>query len=406
MYPSSRSARILLTLIAVAVAAGFAMSSHFYTPAIFSPYFALSLFGVALICWRLTRSWRVALWTLVAGAGVAFELLLSGRTLSLVSAMASLGLGSLLVLGILAIWTEGEERRLLTTGFAGALILVACEYFGLKLLGSTQDANSRVLDLYLYSFDASLHVPIAFLMGQAYQRWVWLNLAGWFFYTGLFIPIAVVYAGLLVRDRQKALEALAAFVLTAPIGVLFYRLFPAVGPLALFLKDFPWHPLGYTETSRLLVEPISVHSLKNAMPSLHMAWALLALWWAATLPWWDRLLAALFVIFTIVATMGLGEHYLIDLIVAFPFALMIYYFCSFSLSWKTHRRLWASLGGLLATLGWFAILRYETRLFWISPVVPWFACILTVGLTLLALRSPRPSSASAVSGVMVAVPDA
>ncbi len=252
MYPSSRSARILLTLIAVAVAAGFAMSSHFYTPAIFSPYFALSLFGVALICWRLTRSWRVALWTLVAGAGVAFELLLSGRTLSLVSAMASLGLGSLLVLGILAIWTEGEERRLLTTGFAGALILVACEYFGLKLLGSTQDANSRVLDLYLYSFDASLHVPIAFLMGQAYQRWVWLNLAGWFFYTGLFIPIAVVYAGLLVRDRQKALEALAAFVLTAPIGVLFYRLFPAVGPLALFLKDFPWHPLGYTETSRLV----------------------------------------------------------------------------------------------------------------------------------------------------------
>jgi hypothetical protein len=195
-------------------------------------------------------------------------------------------------------------------------------------------------------------------------------------------------------------------VLTAPIGVLFYRLFPAVGPLALFLKDFPLHPLGYSETSRLVVEPISVHSLKNAMPSLHMAWALLALWWAGTLPWWDRLLAALFVIFTIVATMGLGEHYLIDLIVAFPFALMIYYFCSFSLSWKSHRRLWASFGGLLATLGWFALLRYETRLFWISPVVPWIACILTVGLTLLVLRSPRPSSASEVSGVMVAVPEA
>jgi hypothetical protein len=321
--------------------------------------------------------------------------------LSLTIAMSSLGLGSLLVLGIRAIWTEGEERRQLAAGFASALLLGASEYFGLNLLRMTESSSSKVLDVYLYSFDASLHVPISFLMGQACQRWVWLNAPAMLFYMGLFVPIAVVYAGLLTRDRRRSVDALASFVLTAPIGVFFYRLFPALGPAHVFLGNFPWHPLTYAAASRLFVEPIAVQGLKNAMPSLHMTWALLAFWWSRELPWRDRLLAALFVVFTIVATLGLGEHYLIDLVVAYPFALMIYYLCCFSLPWKDPRRLCACFGGLLATLGWFVALRHGTRLFWISPIIPWVACILTVGLTIFALGSPRRSkevAAEAIAG--------
>jgi PAP2 superfamily len=372
--------RISLTLIAVAATAAFAKSSHFYLPAAISLYFALTLIGVTLICWRLTRSWRIVFWTLVAGAGVASELAASEHALSLVSTLSSLGLGSLLVIAVRAVWTEGDEHARLTAGFAGAFLLLASEYFGLNLLMWTQNPNSKVLDLYLYSFDASLHIPLSFLAGQAWQRWGWLNITGVLFYGGLFIPVAVIYAGLLMRDRQKAFEALASFVLTAPVGVLFYRVFPALGPTYLFLDRFPWHPLAFSEASRLFVEPVPLQGLRNAMPSLHMTWALLAFWWSRTLSRWDRLLAALFVVFTIVATMGTGEHYLIDLIVACPFALTIYYFCSFSLSWKDYRRVRACLYGLLATLGWLAALRYETRVFWISPVIPWITCILTIGL--------------------------
>jgi len=54
--------RILLTLIAVAASAAFARSSGFYLPAAASLYFALTLIGVTLICWRLTRSWRMVFW--------------------------------------------------------------------------------------------------------------------------------------------------------------------------------------------------------------------------------------------------------------------------------------------------------------------------------------------------------
>ena len=89
------------------------------------------------------------------------------------------------------------------------------------------------------------------------------------------------------------------------------------------------------------------------------------------------------------ATLGTGEHYFIDLVVAFPFATMIQYLCSFSLSWKEEQRLRACFYGLLTTLGWLVMLRYEPRVFWITPVLPWTACILTVGFSITGMTIPR-----------------
>jgi hypothetical protein len=40
----------------------------------------------------------------------------------------------------------------------------------------------------------------------------------------------MVYAGQLRRGREKAFPAMAAFLIAGPIGILFYNLFPALGP--------------------------------------------------------------------------------------------------------------------------------------------------------------------------------
>ena len=89
-----------------------------------------------------------------------------------------------------------------------------------------------------------------------------------------------------------------------------------------------------------------------------------------------------FVAFTSFATLGSGEHYFIDLVVGFPFALFVYSLCAFPLGWRQERK--AALGlGLGLTLGWFAALRVGVKLFWLSPILPWFACLVTVASVLI-----------------------
>jgi len=240
--------------------------------------------------------------------------------------------------------------------------------------------------LYLYSFDSSLHVQLAFAMGQAFLRWAELRAAGVFFYIALPFAIACIYAGQLVRRRKKSAGTLAAFLIAGPLGVVFYNLFPAMGPIHVFRSVFPWHPLNYNQGSRLYLEALRLPGPRNAIPSLHMAWVLLAWWLSKGCSWWERVLAALFVAFTALATLGTGEHYFVDLIVAFPFALMIMGLCAFDLPWQNAARLRASFYGLLATLAWIVALRYEIRVFLLSPIISWTACAATVALAVILER--------------------
>jgi PAP2 superfamily len=114
------------------------------------------------------------------------------------------------------------------------------------------------------------------------------------------------------------------------------------------------------------------------MPSLHMAWTLLVWWYSRGLSRAERLIAFVFLALTAFATMGTGEHWFIDLVVAFPFALFVDALCAYQVSWKDSRRLLGALTGLGVTLAWFASLRYGAKIFWISPIIPWTASAATV----------------------------
>ena len=65
--------------------------------------------------------------------------------------------------------------------------------------------------------------------------------------------------------------------------------------------------------------------------------------------------AAVYVTLTALATLGLGEHYLVDLIVAVPFTLLIEAICAFRRDRKT--ALGAGAVGLALTLSWLLLLR-------------------------------------------------
>jgi hypothetical protein len=186
-------------------------------------------------------------------------------------------MASLLVMSLRAIWEQGKERNsILLVLIPGALILGSNFLAGYLHLW-TQKAHPKVLDLYLYSFDTSLRIPIVFWLGQAFVRWPAFRAFSMVFYVGLPFAIALTYAGQAARSRAKAIPVVVAFLITRPLGGFFYNLFPALGPIHLFEQRFPWNPLPIDSARRLFLEPVPIEGLRNAIPSLHMAWTLLAL---------------------------------------------------------------------------------------------------------------------------------
>jgi hypothetical protein len=375
--------RAALTLLLLLCAGAFAFSNQFYTEAMVDSFFAFALASVLILQFRVRAAWFDVLFVL------AFTLLLAAvdfRFLYFVPKVMAwfsfAGVSSLLVMGIQAIWADNRvTRRMLLYAWVPAVLFVASDYFASNMLEWTTAAHPKTLDLYLLSFDYSLRVELASIAGRMYVLYPPLHNPSLLVYVGLAIPISLVYAGRLVRFKERAFPSMLAFLITGPVGVLFYNLFPACGPHALFQQGFPFHPFPMAQASRLLLEPLAVAGPRNAIPSLHIAWALLAWWYSRGLSWLERLIAFLFLAFTAFATLGTGEHWFVDLIVAFPFALMIQGLCASSLSWKDGRRLAAFFSGLLGTLAWLLMLRFGAKFFWTSPVIPWALVAATVLLT-------------------------
>jgi len=288
------------------------------------------------------------------------------------------GMAAFAALGTYAIWAEGEERKLLLYGFVPIVLFVGSEWMASTLLDITEALHPKTFDLFLYSFDSSLRVQISFLVGQAFRRWPSLWWTCFVFYTALPLPLALVYAAQLRRAKRDALAVMIAFLVTGPLGVMFYNVLPACGPVHLFGAAFPWHPLSTVDAMRLRAVPILMKGARNAIPSLHMTWVLLIWWNSRGLPRWVRAIALAFVWFTVLATLGTGEHYFVDLVVAFPFSLMVQALCSYSLPFRSGERRTAFLFGTFVTLAWLALLSYATRLFWISPVIPWAMIVVTI----------------------------
>ncbi len=382
-----RIARTILTVFLIVLAIWLGRSWKFYIEALASIFFACSLGSVLIIHFRIVPSWRDVV-LVVSGA-----LLLAAADFQVLhykpmfaAWLSFAGLSSLVIMGVRTIWANGTDRKLMGFAFFPALLLVLSEYFATTFLEWTAAAHPKVLDLYLYSFDASLGLQLPFLVGQRLAMWPSLARAGLLFYIALAIPIALIYAGRFLRLREKALPSFVAFLATGPAGVLFYNLFPALGPVHLFLRDFPWHPLATHSVSRLYVEPVAVSGAPNAIPSLHMAWVLLAWWYSRGLSWVERGITFAFFLFTVIATLGTGEHYFVDLIVAFPFALLMESLCSFSLPWRDKLRLASVVAGLFSILAWFTALRYATHFFWVSSLVPWVLSLLTIALSIALER--------------------
>jgi hypothetical protein len=154
---------------------------------------------------------------------------------------------------------------------------------------------------------------------------------------------------------------------------------PVCGPRFAF-PDFPSEPAALNAGDlRLLALPTNVE--RNGVPSLHFAWALLVWWNLRRRSKSYRLFTGGFLAATGVATLGTGEHYLVDLIVAVPFALALQALFIAPPTVSRERRWVAVAIGVGLTLAWVLALRSAT---FVSSA-PLFAVL---ALTLLSILLP------------------
>jgi hypothetical protein len=381
-----RQGAIKLGLTAALFAAilALALNRDFYSDSMTSAFLSLALASALIILVMIRRSWFDLIWVLT---GSLFLAVLDYRVMEFkpvfMAGFSFAGLAALAVLGTHTIWAEGDERKLLLYGFLPAVLFVGSEYMASTLLDITETLHPKTFDLFLYSFDCSLRVQFSFLMGQLFWTWLWVRFVCLVIYIALPLPLALVYAAQLRRKRENALAVMLAFLVTGPVGVLFYNMLPACGPVHAFPAAFPFHPPSIADVMHMNVITIPLKGARNAIPSLHMAWVLLVWWNSKGLSRWIRAIALLFVVLTTMATLGTGEHYFIDLVVAFPFSLMVQALCQYSLPFSNGARKTAFLFGTFVTLIWLALLSFTTSIFWVSPILPWTMVIATVAPSIL-----------------------
>src|SRR5260221_11714185 len=109
--------------------------------------------------------------------------------------------------------------------------------------------------------------------------------------------MALVAAGHLLHGSKRAIAAIVAFLVTAPVGIIFYNLFPALGPTYIFGPRFPWNPLTIDQAAHLRLDPMLAAAFRNAMPSLPIAWVVLAWGFSGRLSEWEAAITMVFVVF-------------------------------------------------------------------------------------------------------------
>jgi hypothetical protein len=373
-----RRMRWLATGLLMIVAASLTLSRGFYDQTVRDVFFSLTLASTVIVFLHVRPLWEALHLAIATCLLVLLQTLALKVSLSTMPVLALLGVGSLGLSALRGIWSTGEESRSLYYAFFPPLLFVLLGYASSALLEVTGRLHPATLDLFLYDFDASLGVQPSFELGKWVLRSRWLTRIALLFYFALPIPVMLVYAQQLVRLGKGAMAVFLAFFIVGPAGVVFYNLLPACGPAYLFGSKFPFEPLSNQQIKEMIVHPVAISGVRNAFPSLHMTWGLLAWWYRKDLSSGTKTLLLLFLAGTVLATLGLGEHYFVDLVVAVPFALMIEATCVAGLPLRDRRRLRALFSGLAWMIAWVGLLRFGLGIMWMSPLIPWTLIACTV----------------------------
>jgi hypothetical protein len=225
-------------------------------------------------------------------------------------------------------------------------------------------------DYFLYVVDQNLGIS-AFSLARIpaeWQRSVLFQL-----YESLTLAMVVWYGVNLKSREGRPNKLLIAYAVTFLVGPCLYLILPACGPRHAFGSAFP---AGNPVVALVLVQ---VDRWPNAIPSLHVSTALLFVLFAGK----GRILRGIAWVYvggTVAATLAF-EHYLIDLVVAVPFACFVTRVAEGKMRQAAYH--------LLVVLAWMLTIRYATPALVTWPAVLRIAAVSTVAFAAFSMREAR-----------------
>ncbi len=273
-----------------------------------------------------------------------------------------------LVAGVWTICRPRESNALYA--FLFSLFSLLFGITALVALGAANRAFPLKFDWYLYLIDKALGVSPAFPAARLVRGHLWIVLR--LVYDSL--PAVTIIWYWINLNRQNGRVAFTAFAVNLLLGSCLYLIVPACGPGFAFDHRFPLEPFGAA------VHLIRVDASPNAIPSLHVSSAILFVLLAGR-NIVARSFAWLYLPATAAATMVLGEHYLIDLVLAVPFAC-------FAVLLAERQTKWA-LGNLAVVLAWLISIRFATPLLIGHPNLLRAGAAATVATALIILERGR-----------------
>ena len=254
---------------------------------------------------------------------------------------------------------RGAERRFAAYVLVGLVVYIA---FGMVtktyLIHSSVHAapaldwSALKLDAAAFGFSPSAWAVRAVPPGSA------LRIALAIAYELLPLAMIAVFA-LELRDPRRLPFGLFRGVLACGFAAaLLYALTPVTGPAYSLGSAFPDALAPLLERAPVLIStPADVFAPRNAFPSFHFAWALVALLLAWRFGWVARAAFGAYALAIAAATLALGEHYLIDLVATLPVLAAIAALCIERVSWRMPVRRQALAGGILLYLAWVVLLQ-------------------------------------------------
>jgi hypothetical protein len=210
-----------------------------------------------------------------------------------------------------------KDRKRTEYFLAWVLIALPTGFIGQFILNGTNVLCPWKYDLYVFQIDRKLGNP-SFWVGQRVLAHLWSfelsSIVYGLILTSIFGTLAVY---LWWRSVEEAVQVWKLFIVNGFGALGFYCIIPVSGPVYAF-TSFPAFP------HNLVAHRIATLGVPNGIPSVHMSTALLVFW--CLRHWrWGILMGGMWVGLTAVATLALGEHYLVDLICAIPYATGVWW---------------------------------------------------------------------------------
>ncbi len=180
-------------------------------------------------------------------------------------------------------------------------------------------------DLYAYYLDQRMFWGNSnFYLGQFLNYHPVIKTVTTYVYFGFLFPLWAIIFLYALKIGDEAPKVVFTVLLNLLLAIPLYAICPVAGPKYVF-PEFP---------DKIPV-PMAPHALfisafPNGVPSVHTSTALLVLFFLSR--WRSaKIFGIIWLGFTILGTLGFGEHYLIDLLLAVPYSLAVIYLGGFEI---------------------------------------------------------------------------